>query len=154
MRDDLENIYMLVFGFVGNGFQLALCNVSWLATGSPSFPCPIPSSSHRGPCCSTEASLVTAVKTRHTKPQARVSRVKRPRTGLSQGKLAPSVHGACWRKVKMIQEALSHAPSPVHRQGDLGDEVDGMQGDTIKLRRDDDGSRKRGVSCVHLARHV
>ena len=45
----------------------------------------------------------------------------------------------------MIQEALSHAPSPVHRQGDLGDEVDGMKGDTTKLLSDDDGNRKRGV---------
>ena len=32
MRDDLEIIYMLLFPFVGNGFQLAPCNVSWLAT--------------------------------------------------------------------------------------------------------------------------
>ena len=32
MRDDLENIYMLLFQFVGNGFQLAICGVSWLAT--------------------------------------------------------------------------------------------------------------------------
>ena len=32
MRDDLENIYMLLFMYVGNGFQLAPCNVSWLAT--------------------------------------------------------------------------------------------------------------------------
>ena len=32
MRDDLENIYMLLFRFVGNGFQLALCSVRWLAT--------------------------------------------------------------------------------------------------------------------------
>ena len=31
MREDLENIYMLLFRFVGNGFQLALCNVGWLA---------------------------------------------------------------------------------------------------------------------------
>ena len=32
MRDDLENVYMLLFWFVGNGFQLPLCNVSWLMT--------------------------------------------------------------------------------------------------------------------------
>ena len=32
MRDDLEIIYMLLFWFIGNGFQLALCNVGWLAT--------------------------------------------------------------------------------------------------------------------------
>ena len=32
MRDDLENVCMLLFRFVGNGFQLALCNVGWLAT--------------------------------------------------------------------------------------------------------------------------
>ena len=32
----------------------------------PSFSCPIPSSSRRGWCCSTEASLVTAVQTHQT----------------------------------------------------------------------------------------
>ena len=32
MRDDLGNICMLLFRFVGNGFQLALCNVGCLAT--------------------------------------------------------------------------------------------------------------------------
>ena len=32
MRDDLENIHVLLFRFLGNGFQLALCSVSWLAT--------------------------------------------------------------------------------------------------------------------------
>ena len=31
-RDDLEKIHMLLFQFVGNGFQLALCNVGWRAT--------------------------------------------------------------------------------------------------------------------------
>ena len=49
---------------------------------------------------------------------------------------------------------LSHALSQVHRKGCLGDEVDGMKGDTIKLRSDDDGNRKRGVPCGHLARHI
>ena len=42
---------------------------------------------------------------------------------------------------------LSHFISQVYRKGDLGDEVDGMKGDTIKLRSDDGGSRKRGVPC-------
>ena len=32
LRDDLENIYMLLFRFLGNGFRLALCNVGWLVT--------------------------------------------------------------------------------------------------------------------------
>ena len=32
MRDDLENIYLLLFRFVGNGFQVTLCKVSLLAT--------------------------------------------------------------------------------------------------------------------------
>ena len=71
---------------------------------------------------------------------------------MSQVKLAPSVHGVLREKVKMTQEAQFHAPSPVHRQGDLGHEVDGMKGDTIKLLSDDDGNRKRGVPCGHLAR--
>ena len=47
---------------------------------------------------------------------------------------------------------LFHAPSQVHRKGDLGEEADGTKGDTIKLLSDDDGSRKRGVPCGHLAR--
>ena len=47
---------------------------------------------------------------------------------------------------------LSHAVSVVYREGDLGDEVDGRKRDTIKLLSDDDGSRKRGVPCGHLAR--
>ena len=32
LRDDLENIYMLLFRFLGNGFRLALCSVGWLST--------------------------------------------------------------------------------------------------------------------------
>ena len=32
MFDDLENIYMRLFRFVGNGFRLALCNVCKLST--------------------------------------------------------------------------------------------------------------------------
>ena len=45
-------------------------------------------------------------------------------------------------------------PSQVHRKGDVGDEVEGMKVDTLKLRSDVDGSRKRGVSYGHLARHI
>ena len=73
---------------------------------------------------------------------------------MSQAKLAPPVHGVCGERVQMIHEALPHAPSLVHRQGDLGDEVDGMKGDTIKFLSDDDGNRKRGAPCGHLARHI
>ena len=32
VRDDLKNIYMLLFRFLGNGFRLAQSKVSWLAT--------------------------------------------------------------------------------------------------------------------------
>ena len=161
MREDLESIYMLLFRFVGNRFQLGLCNVGWLARPrSPSFSCRIPSSSRRSRYCSTEASLVTAVKTRHTKPQERLpSQAGKRRPCLSQerpvtGETRTICARVCWEKVKTIQEALSHAPSPVHGLGDLGDEVDGMMCDTIKLRSDDDGSRKRGGLCSHLARHI
>ena len=31
LRDDLEEVYALFFRFLGFGFQLALCNVGWLA---------------------------------------------------------------------------------------------------------------------------
>ena len=49
---------------------------------------------------------------------------------------------------------LSRARSQVHRQGDLGDEVDGIKGDAVKFSGDDDGCLKRGVPCGHLARHI
>ena len=42
MRDDLENIYMLLFMYVGNGTQLALCNVGWLTTRAFVFLVPGP----------------------------------------------------------------------------------------------------------------
>ena len=32
MREDLENINILLLRFVGNGCQLAICNVGWLTT--------------------------------------------------------------------------------------------------------------------------
>ena len=47
---------------------------------------------------------------------------------------------------------LSHALSQVHRQGHLGDEVDGIKGDAVELLGDDDGCRKRSVPCGHLVR--
>ena len=49
---------------------------------------------------------------------------------------------------------LSHAVSQVRRQGDLGDEVGGIKGETVELLDDDDGCRKRGVPSGHLARHI
>ena len=36
----------------------------------------------------------------------------------------------------------------------FGDEVDGIKGDAVKFPGDDDGCRKRGVHCGHLARHI
>ena len=43
----------------------------------------------------------------------------------------------------MAQEALSHAPTPVHQQGDFGDVVDGIKGDNIKLRSDENDRPRR-----------
>ena len=40
--------------------------------------------------------------------------------------------------------------SQVHRKGDLGDEADGMKGDTVELLDDDDGCPERPVVCVLL----
>ena len=36
----------------------------------------------------------------------------------------------------------------------FGDEVDGIKGDAVKFPGDDDGCRKRGVPCGHLAIHI
>ena len=61
LRDDLENIYALLFGF-----RLAMSNVGWHVTQKFDILEPIPSLSRRGPCCSTMAGLVTVVdKTHH-----------------------------------------------------------------------------------------
>ena len=47
----------------------------------------------------------------------------------------------------------SHAKSHVHRQGDLGQEVDGMKGDAVELLEDDDGWF-REARFGTLARHM
>ena len=54
----------------------------------------------------------------------------------------------------VLRSLLSHDLSQVHRQGDLGHEVDGMKGDAVELLDDDDGCPERGVPCGHLARHT
>ena len=41
--------------------------------------------------------------------------------------------------------SFSDAPSQVHWQGEFGDEVDGMKGDTMKLLNDDDDRPKRSA---------
>ena len=122
MRDDLDNIYMLLFRFIGKGFQLALC-VGWLATQESVVLVPAP--------------VVFA-------PWSML---------LDRGEPCDSLQFAC--SVLSI-EAVDplHALSQVHWQGALDDGVDGMKGDTIKLLSDDDGSRKRGVPCGHLARQL
>ena len=43
---------------------------------------------------------------------------------------------------------LFHAPPQVDRKGDIGDESDGMKGDTIKLLSDDDGSQDTSHKTV------
>ena len=66
------------------------------------------------------------------------------------------IHMLCARRSTRcgVVFLVSHDLSQVHRKGDLGDEVDDMKGDTVMLPNGDDGSRKRGVPCGHLARHV
>ena len=49
---------------------------------------------------------------------------------------------------------LCHALSQVHRQGDLGDEVDGMKDDTVELLDDDDGWPERGALWNSRKTHV
>ena len=149
MRDELENIDMLLFRFVGNGFHLALCNVSWLATRESVVlvPGPIVFASwsmllDRGePCDSCQD-------TPHEAASACFLSRASEEWPVTQKKLAPSVHGVCWEKVKMIQESLSHALSQVHCKGDLGDDVDGMKGDTVKFLSDDADRTKRGAPDV------
>ena len=149
MRDDLEIIYMLLFPFVGNGFQLAPCNVSWLATrGSVVLvPDPIvfaPWSVHldRGePCDSCQD-------TSHEAASACFLSQEWPVTGETHSMWTESV----W--VVGGGGGKSQALSQVHRKGDLGDEVDGMKGDTTRLLSDKNGNCKRGVLCGHLERHV
>ena len=76
LRQDLEKVHALLLGFVGNGFQLALCNVSWLTTRK-FVVLVIRSSTRLGRCCSTLASFVTAVdKTHRHLPKRHVCKVE------------------------------------------------------------------------------
>ena len=98
--DDLENIYMLLFRFLGNGFWLALCNMGWLVTQKfvilepdPVIFAPWSVLLDRGEPC------VTAVKTRHAL-WCCVSLVPRPTTSPPEGRSrrdneVPDPPGSC-----------------------------------------------------------
>ena len=60
LRDDLEEVYALLFPFLGFGFRLAMSNVGWHVTQK--FVILVPAS-RCGRWCSTQASLVTSVNT-------------------------------------------------------------------------------------------
>ena len=108
--------------------------------------------------CFTEASFVTAVKTHQTKPPSQDRHEDRPEGRVLANHHRPDFACSALRHRGSSQSAvfpfLFHAQSRVHRKGDFGVEADGMKGNTIKLRSDDGGSRKRGVSYGHLARHI
>ena len=124
-----------------------------LRPGSLSVSCLTPSSSRGGRWCSTEASFVILVKF--------VTLVKTCQTTLlsedTSNRSQASIPLQCVaRAVDSLLVVVLRSPflPHVHRKGDLGDEVDGMKGDTIKSFSNDDGSRKRGVPCGHLSRHI
>ena len=92
MRDDLENIYMKSNMYVGNGTQLALCNVGWLTAREfvflvpgPIVFAPLSVLFGRGEPC------VTAVKTRHAL-WCCVSLVPRPTTSLPEWRTRRDKH--------------------------------------------------------------
>ena len=157
MRDDLENIYMLLFRFVESGFQLALCNVGWLATQEsvvfvpdPIVFAPWSVLVDRGEPCDNCQDTSDEVAFFGDRQERRPPATHRRLEVVCSVPHIAAVDSSPRRGV--VPFFLSHTLSPVHRQGDLGDEADGMKGDTIKLRSDDDGNRKRGVPCGHLAR--
>ena len=99
--------------------------------GSPSFSCPTPSSSRCNQCCSTEASLVTAAKSHQTtllfeyRQERRLPATDRRLAVVCSVLPTGAVHSHPRRGV--VFPFLSHALSPVDRQGDLGREVDDMK---------------------------
>ena len=123
MRRDLENIYALLFRFVGNGFKLALCNVGQLATRL--FVVLMPDPIVFAPwsvLLDRTASLVSPVNTHLT-------------TLPSQGGQLRSGKSDVYQQLPLdvvLCSLLSHAPSQDHRQGE-------QEG---RLRR-----RRRGTGC-------
>ena len=145
---------MLLFRFVGKGFQLALCNVSWLATQEsvvlvhdPIVFAPWSVFLDRGePCDSCQGTSDEAVFFRIGESDV----CRQPIAGMGQW-TPPLV-------VVLCSLFLPHAPSQVHRNDDLGDEADGMKGDTVELLDTDDvwpergalwNSRKTGVTLEY-----
>ena len=145
--------------------QLALCIVGWLATRESVVLVPDPivfaQSSvllDRGEPCDSQ----------DTPDDAALLRIGKSDVYQQQMASCKSLAVCCplvqWTPsfvVVLCSLFLSHAQSPVHRQGDLGDEVDGLNGDTIKLLSDDRpkrgalwNSRKTRVAqgCVLLTR--
>ena len=136
----------MLFRYVGNDPRLALCNMG-LANHAEVHRSGAQSDRLRAVvgCCSTEASLVTAVKTRDTKPPSEDRQGRE--TCTCNGSQAIRVQCGVGVKGRStaccgVTSPFSHARSE-DQQGDLDDEFGGMKVDTIKLLNDDDGRLER-----------
>ena len=131
LRDVLEEVYALLFRFLGFGFRLAMSNVGWLATQK----CRIPSSarrssSRRGRCCT--ASFVSTVNTHLTTFPSHCGHLRTDKSDVYQQPIAGLIPLAlcccgCLCLDVVLCSLLSHALSQVQRQGIVGDEVDGVK---------------------------
>ena len=128
MRDDLENIYVLLFRFVGNGFQLALwTRESVVLVPDPIFFAPWSVLLDRGEPCDSCQDTPRVVVLCFLGPTPDHKQVYR------KGDLVETT------KYWMLQELEWE-----DRQKNRAEEH-GTNHDTTKLRRDDDGGPKRGA---------
>ena len=135
-REDQEKDDALLFRYVGIGARLALCSVGWLTTRkvlrsgarSDRLGAWLVLLDRGEPCGSCQDTTHEAA----FRGQARV-------------KFASSRSGSGPTPRPGVVSLLFHAPSQVHWKGSTT---------LVKLLNDDDGSRKQGLPCGHLARHI
>ena len=169
MKEELENIYMLLFRFVGDGFQLALCNVGWLATRKFVVLVPDPIVFAPWSVLLDLGQLCDSCQDTSDEVDPRIGKsdfYQQPIAGLrSFAACCPPEQWTPLLVVVLCSLFLSHAPSQVHWKGDVVDterywtlkefewedsqkiraEEHATNHDTNKLRSDDDGSSWRGV---------
>ena len=145
LRDDLDEVYALLFRFLGNGFRMALCSVGWLTTQK--FAILVPDPIVFAPWSALldcTASFESPVNTHLTMLPSQGGQQRTSKSDVYQQPIAGlTLLALCCTQSEcglspldvVLCSLLSHALSQVHRWGDLGDEVESKKGiyDSLKV---------------------
>ena len=129
LRDDLENMYALLYRFLAYGFRLAMSNVGWLVTQKFVILVPDPIGFAPWPVLHGKLCVICQHTSHDVSFPWRAAKDRQERRAPAADRRPDSacvVRGFPCLDV-VLCSLLSHALSQVHRQGDVGDEVDGVK---------------------------